>query len=212
MSKGGKSKEKNIFSDTKSMVLISVLTALLVLLTFTPLGLSLRIGFAEITFMCIPVCVGAVMLGPDAGAFLGLAFGILSYITAITGYSGFGAMLVAYSGFYAFIVCILPRILCGFVSGLVFRLFNNNILHGKKLGFQFSSAIGCFVCSLLNTVLFCGSIFLLYRTVPLGENGTIGKAIVAAGVANGIPEAIACLIVGTAVCTALKSFVMKGKN
>ena len=55
----------------------ALLTAIVILMAFTPLG-YLRIGITQITFIVVPVAVGAVLLGPKAGAFLGLVFGISS--------------------------------------------------------------------------------------------------------------------------------------
>ena len=77
---------------TYKLVLAAVFTALIIVMSFTPLG-YLRVGFVSISFMTIPVALGAVLLGPAYGAYFGLLFGITSFIQCFTG-DLFGAMLV----------------------------------------------------------------------------------------------------------------------
>lgn len=58
-------------TNTKRAVLFALLTAVLILMAFTPIG-YLRVGVVEITFMMIPVIVGACASGALWGACLGL--------------------------------------------------------------------------------------------------------------------------------------------
>ncbi|MBP5609854.1 MAG: ECF transporter S component, partial [Clostridia bacterium] len=68
----------------QDLTLTAVLAALVLLLGFTPLG-YLRVGAISITFLTIPVAIGAMVVGPSAGLFLGTLFGVTSLIQAITG-------------------------------------------------------------------------------------------------------------------------------
>ena len=52
------------------LVLTALLTALIIVMAFTPLG-YLKSGAIEITFIPVPIVIGAVLLGPAGGAFLG---------------------------------------------------------------------------------------------------------------------------------------------
>lgn len=45
----------------------------------TPIG-YLKLGPLELTLIMVPAIIGAVTLGPAAGAFLGLVFGASSFI------------------------------------------------------------------------------------------------------------------------------------
>ena len=65
--------------STKQLVEMALLTAVIILLAFTPLGYIRTLGF-EITLIVVPVTVGAVTLGPAAGAVLGVVFGVTSFI------------------------------------------------------------------------------------------------------------------------------------
>lgn len=74
---------------TRKLVQMAILIAVMLILAFTPLG-YLKVGAIEITFMTIPVVVGAIILGPAAGAVLGGVFGLTSFIQCF-GMSAFGA-------------------------------------------------------------------------------------------------------------------------
>ena len=63
---------------TKNIALMGILSALLLLMAFTPLG-YLKVGAISISFLMIPVALGAIALGPVAGAALGTLFGITSF-------------------------------------------------------------------------------------------------------------------------------------
>ena len=63
--------------STKQLVEMALLTAIIILLAFTPIGYIRTLGL-EITLIVVPVTVGAVTLGPSAGAVLGAVFGITS--------------------------------------------------------------------------------------------------------------------------------------
>ena len=86
---------KNKFS-TKYLVEMALLVAIILLMAFTPIGYIKTAGL-EITLIVVPVAVGAVTLGPTAGAILGGVFGITSFIQCF-GMSTFGVAL--FSHFY----------------------------------------------------------------------------------------------------------------
>ncbi len=55
----------------RQMVQLAVLTAILLVMAFTPLG-YLKLGPLSITFLTLPVAIATVTLGPAAGLFMGL--------------------------------------------------------------------------------------------------------------------------------------------
>ena len=78
----------NVSPRTVKMVLLAILAAIMLVLAFTPLG-YLKVGVVEISFMMVPVAVGAIVLGPLAGAILG---GVLELqVFPSIGYEPFGA-------------------------------------------------------------------------------------------------------------------------
>ena len=58
---------------------MAILVAIMLIFAYTPLG-YLKAGPIEITFMVLPVAIGAIILGPAVGAILGGIFGVTSFI------------------------------------------------------------------------------------------------------------------------------------
>jgi uncharacterized membrane protein len=182
----------------RKMVYVAILSAILLLMAFTPLG-YLKTPVVEISFNTIPVVIGAIIVGPGAGAFLGGVFGATSFATCF-GISAFGAMLLSINPLYTFLVCMVPRILMGWLTGLIFRaLYRRDAT--KLLSFAVTSLSG----ALLNTVLFTGLLLVLFgRTefimgirTALGAESLLGFVVAFVGL-NGLLEAVACLKIGRA--------------
>ena len=79
--------------DTKFMVELALMIAIIIIMSLTPLG-YIRTPGLSITLLTVPVAVGAVLLGPTGGAICGLAFGLTSFYMALTGESAFSSMLL----------------------------------------------------------------------------------------------------------------------
>lgn len=90
--------------STKYLVEMALLVAIILIMAFTPIG-YIRTAGLEITLIVVPVAVGAVTLGPAAGAILGGVFGVTSFIQCF-GMSPFGAALLGINGFLTFLVCV----------------------------------------------------------------------------------------------------------
>ena len=85
-------KMKNTHSQkTLFMVELALMVAIIFIMAFTPLGYFQTMGLS-ITFLTVPVAVGAIILGPKGGAICGLAFGITSFMQCF-GMGAFGTML-----------------------------------------------------------------------------------------------------------------------
>ncbi len=195
------------------MVLAAVFTALIIVMSFTPLG-YLRVGFVSISFMTIPVALGAILLGPWYGAFFGLIFGITSFIQCFTG-DLFGAALVGISPVFTTITCIVPRTLIGIFCGLIFLCI-------KKASAK--NDIGAFLTAsmsapLINTALFMGCMMLFFYNNPAFHTALEGLGItgytniftllwIMIGT-NGIIEFFVCGIVSFAVSKSLNSVFSK---
>ncbi|MDY6017578.1 MAG: ECF transporter S component [Oscillospiraceae bacterium] len=135
---------------------LSVLVALLLIFGFTSIG-YIKVGVIEITLNVIPVAIAAVVLGPSAGAICGAVFGLTSFWQAVSGMSAFGAALVAISPIYTLIICLIPRILEGLLTGLIFKGLSK-VCKGNSV----PCAVSSLCCPLLNTLLFVGSFLLLF--------------------------------------------------
>lgn len=185
--------------NTKTIVMYGLLTAIIILMAFTPLG-YLKTPGLEITFITIPVIVGAVILGPAAGAVLGGIFGLTSFAQAF-GMSAFGVELMSINPIFTFIVCMLPRILMGWCCGLIFKAFKNK---DSLLSYFTASVSG----ALLNTLFFMTALLALFGNCEYiknmqGGNNIIVFAALFVGI-NGIVEAIIAAIAGTAISRAVR--------
>lgn len=151
------------------------------------------------------MAVGAVTLGPMAGAILGGVFGVTSFIQCF-GMSPFGTALLSINGFLTFLVCVPTRILMGWLTGLIYQG-----LRRTKLPSGVSVTISNLCCPLLNTTFFMGVIVLcFYNTeyiqslvTSLGAQNALLFVVAFVGV-NGLIEAVLCFVVGTAISAALK--------
>ena len=100
--------------DTRRLVRMAVLVAIIFLLAFTPLG-YLVIGPIAATTIQMPVIIGAVLMGPTAGAILGGFFGLSALLKVITmpGADLFATTIMTYSPFLYIVIAMIPRILMG---------------------------------------------------------------------------------------------------
>lgn len=175
---------------------LSILVAIILLMSFTPLG-YLKTPVMEITFIVIPVAIGAMYLGPLAGAILGGVFGLTSFVQAFSG--ALGTALLAISPFGLFVVCFVPRVLVGLITGLVAaRMTKGTVL---------SYLVPSIIAPVSNTILFVGFMFAIFWNAPIiaDMRGTQNIfAFFAAFVGfNAVIEAVACAILGTAIAKGL---------
>lgn len=140
---------------TTRLVLLGLLSAILFVMSYTPLG-YLKIFGIEITFNVIPVAIAAIALGTSGGATVGAVFGLTSFLQCIQGTSLFGATLLGINPVFTAILCFLPRILSGLVSGALHKPLTN------KLGKKIPCFITGFASAFLNTLFFMTVLILLF--------------------------------------------------
>lgn len=194
--------------NIQKLTQLAILTTIILLMAFTPIGYIKTFGL-EITLIVIPVTVGAIVLGPAAGAFLGGVFGITSFIQCF-GLSPFGAALLNINPSATFIVCLIPRLLMGWLTGLIFRALRKGGL--KETAYPVASLCGPF----MNTLFFMTALLaFFYRSdyiqgiaESLGGGNVIQFVIAFVGI-NGLVEAITCFLIGTAIARALDAFVKR---
>lgn len=192
---------------TQKLAVTSLLSALIIVMAFTPIG-YLKIGVAiAITFIPIPVAIGAIVGGPACGAILGAVFGITSLIQCF-GLDPFGTNLMSINPFFTALLCIVPRILMGVISGLLFKALNKKI-KSTIVTYGISAFSGGF----LNTVLFVGFLILLFRNSAVFSDydGNILAIVTSLVTINAVIEWIACLFLGTAVAKAISKILNKAK-
>ena len=195
----------NSLKNVAYLVRLAVLTAILVLMSFTPLG-YLNVGVVSITFNVLPVAVGAIVLGPSAGAFLGFVFGVTSYAQCFMG-NAFGAALLQINPVLTGILCIIPRILEGWLSGLLFAAFKGK----KEKAPAAAYPIAALSTALLNTLFFCGGLVLFFwnsdfiQSVAASfETTAVFPFLIALVGLNGVVEWVVCAVAGGVIARILR--------
>lgn len=193
--------------DTRKMVTLAMLCAILLVMSFTPLG-YLNIGPLAISLNMIPVGIGAMTLGPVGGMILGGMFGITSFMQClgIGGTSAMGVLLFEISPFLAFVQRFVPRLLAGLLSGFIYRGVEK-MVNGTVSGF-----VTGFCAALLNTVLFMLSLILLFGNTEYIQGLIGGRNIIVficafVGI-NAVVEMIAATLAVGAIGKVLQKVVM----
>lgn len=141
----------------RELTLLGLITAVLLVMSFTPLG-YLNIGPLAITLNMIPVAISAVALGPFGGAVTGAVFGMTSFLQClgIGGVSAMGAILFEINPLLAFIQRFFPRLLAGLLTGCIYKGTRKLANHGT------ACFVSGFSAAFLNTALFMSSLVLLF--------------------------------------------------
>ena len=195
---------------SRRTTLLGLLTAILMVFGMTPLG-YLNIGPLAISFNMIPVAIGAAALGPVGGAILGAVFGMTSFLQCIGigGSSAMGVILFDINPVFAFIQRFVPRVLAGFLVGVIYQLARRFCKPGL------AGSIAGFCAALLNTVLFMGALILLFGNTQYLTDLIAGRNVIVfictfVGV-NAVAEALATTAVTGALCAALeRSGLLRG--
>lgn len=157
----------------RELTLLGLLTAILLVMSYTPLG-YLNIGPLAITLNMIPVAVSAVALGPVGGAITGAVFGMTSFLQClgIGGTSAMGVILFEINPFLAFVQRFVPRMLTGLLIGCIYDGLTK--LGSKKA----AGYVAGFSAAFLNTVLFMGSLILLFGNTQYVQDLMGGKNVI----------------------------------
>ena len=111
--------ERKKFFTSRNIAFLAVLVALVVVLQLW--GSYIRIGGTNLSFVLVPIVLGAVMLGSLAGAFLGLLFGAIVIAMGVTS-DPFTIFLFSQNPFGTVALCLLKGLAAGLVPGLLFKL------------------------------------------------------------------------------------------
>ena len=208
-------KEKKM--DTRYMALLAMLCGLLLVMGMTGIGF-IPLPVIKATTMHIPVIIGAIILGPEAGAVLGCVFGLCSIWANTTTP---GLLSFAFSPFMttegipgvlkSLWIALGCRIAFGYITGWLWRLFSKWL---KKD--HFSLPITAATATLIHTVLVMGSIYILltaqYAQAKNVALSAVFGLIMGTVTASGIPEAIAAAILVTVIGKALLHLMKRMKK
>lgn len=190
---------------TRYLVQLAMWTALTLVLGIVP-----NLGYLPIppfnpTIVHIPVIIGAIMLGPAAGAFLGFVMGVTSIIQAtmivpITGFM-FSPFLPLGNGWSA-VIAIVPRVCIGLVAAYIYKAIKIR----DKRGYVASLIAGA-AGSFINTILVLGGGYIFFGQQYSSKTGiafnTLLTIILTTVATNGVIEAIIAAVAAAAITKAL---------
>lgn len=196
-------KELTSHNKTRYLVEMAVLVAVLLMLEITNVG-YLKFGLLELTIMQVPVIIGAIVLGPTGGAILGAVFGLTSFWQCF-GKSAFGVALLAINPLYTFIICVVGRVLMGWLTGLIYKGLQK-VDKTKMVNFFVAGLSG----ALLNTLFFMGFLVLLFGQTDyiqsiqasFGVDSALGFIVAMVGV-QGLIEAVLSCVLGAVISKAV---------
>ena len=184
--------------DTRWLVSVALMAAIIIVLANTPLGM-IQLPVIKATTVHIPVILGAILLGPSAGAILGGVFGICSVVSNTMtpsllsfAFSPFMSTTGIPGAFKALWVAVGCRILLGVAAGWLWILFRK-----VKVNEVIALPIVGFVGSIFHTiiVLFAQQ----YAEAKEVAISAVFGLVMGTVMASGIPEAIAAAILVLAI-------------
>lgn len=193
----------------RSMTGAALLTSIVFLMTFTPIGF-INLIVIKATIVHIPVILGSLVLGPKVGALLGFMFGLASFINNTMNPSSLLSFafspLVPIPGtdagsIYSLIICFVPRILVGIVPYYVDRAVMR-ITGGGRMRFVSLFAAGV-AGGMTNTLLVMHFIYIIFKDAYALKTGIAADAVYGVILSiitfHGIPESLVAGLFASAV-------------
>ncbi|MGN1266385.1 MAG: ECF transporter S component [Dorea sp.] len=185
--------------DTRWMVSVALMAAIVIVLANTPLGM-IQMPVIKATTVHIPVIIGAILLGPFAGAILGFVFGVCSLISNTMAptllsfaFSPFMSTTGIPGALKAIWVSVGCRMLIGIAAGWLWILLTK-----MKANQMIALPVVGFIGSMVNTITVMGSIYILFAQQYAEAKDVAVSAVwglvMGTITASGIPEAIVAAI------------------
>ncbi|MBR6237334.1 MAG: ECF transporter S component [Firmicutes bacterium] len=196
--------------NTRFLAQLALLIAIQVVMRVLGLG-RVPIGPLNMSFLTLPIAIGAMLMGPLTGAILGGVFGLFSLWDAISGAGGMTAFFFQNNPVSTVILCVGMRILMGVCCGLIFKVVSKLDRDEKT----WSYFVGALSAPLLNTIFFMGYIILMFYNTEYIQNIVATKGalnplhfvVLLVGV-QGLIEAVSVAIIG-GILTKVLSKVVK---
>ena len=195
--------------DTRFLAQLALLIAIQIVMRLLGLG-RVPIGPLNMSFLTLPIAIGAMLMGPLTGAVLGGVFGLFSLWDAISGAGGMTTLFFQRNPVSTVILCVGMRVLMGVCCGLIFKLVSKLDRDEKT----WSYFVGALSAPLLNTIFFMGYIILMFYNTEYIQNLVATKGalnplhfvVLLVGV-QGLIEAVSVAIIGGILAKVLSKVV-----
>lgn len=194
--------------NLKMLTRLALLVAIELVMKAVGLG-SVPMGPLYMSFLTLPIAVGAIAMGPVAGLVLGGVFGAVSIYDAITGGSAMTSALFQVSPVHTFILCVVTRMLMGLCVALIFAALRKADQAGG-----WSYILSAMMAPALNTLFFMGYIVLAFYNCDyvqglVAKNGAANPlmfVVLLVGV-QGVAEFLVSGILGGVVARAVAKYL-----
>lgn len=194
--------------NLKMLTRLALLVAIELVMKAVGLG-SVPMGPLYMSFLTLPIAVGAITMGPVAGLVLGGVFGAVSFYDAITGGSAMTSALFQVSPVHTFILCVVTRMLMGLCVALIFAALRKADQAGG-----WSYILSAMMAPALNTLFFMGYIVLAFYNCDyvqglVAKNGAANPlmfVVLLVGV-QGVAEFLVSGILGGVVARAVAKYL-----
>ena len=147
--------------------------------------------------------MGAIIVGPLGGAFLGFVFGMVCFLMGLLGLDPFTYFLISTHPILTFLTCVVKGVAAGLVAGLIYKLLNKK---NEKL----SVVLAALAAPVVNTGLFIVGALLMKDSISVLANASSVNVmyfllILCSGV-NFLVEFALNGIIAPSLCSVIKYF------
>ncbi|MBO4452294.1 MAG: hypothetical protein J5793_00010 [Clostridia bacterium] len=208
-------------SELQKLAMLSLLVALTVVLQLFATLLPVKVFGASLSFSLVPIVVAACFYGIPGAAIVGGSFGMVVFITGLTGIEPLGATCIMISPVLAFIAIVVRAVAASVLVALIFKgcviLFQKSKTL-KSYDRKLSYVVAAVFAPVLNT-----GIFLLTFVPAFGRENAmldqlaqweidgIGAFITGIVIINFIAEIITTILIAPSVCITTET-VMNRRN
>ena len=167
---------ENTRLDTRKLVTLAIFTAIVAVLQL--MGVAIRFGTFAVSMVGVPVILGGALMGPAAGAWLGLVFGITVLV------SGDAALFFAWDPVATVVIVLLKGTLAGFAASALYQLLERKsdflAVLAAAMAYPFVNTgvffLGCMLCFLDDCIQFAANLGItgsgpaIIMTVFIGFN------------------------------------------
>jgi len=156
--------KENTRFNTRKLVLLALLTAIVIILQV--LAAVLPVYPFRLNLVLVPIVIGAALISPLAGAWLGLVFGGVVLVS-----SPDVIPFMTYSPLATVAVILARGLLAGSVTGFIYKKL-------EEKGMTIAAIAAAAVCPIVNTGIFIAGMYIFF--IPLlNEWGVAGASDIA---------------------------------
>ncbi|MBR2337518.1 MAG: ECF transporter S component [Clostridia bacterium] len=146
------------FLTSKNIATLAVLSALIVIIQL--ISGFIKIGAVNLSFVLIPIVMGAIIIGPLGGIVLGIVFGLVCFIMGLLGMDSLTYLLISQHPVLTFLTCVVKGAMAGLVSALIYKLLN-------KKNEYLSVILAALAAPVVNTGLFIIGALIMSDTITV---------------------------------------------